>query len=118
MRQHLWTDRATAFDAEQQKKALIRTANRRQKDVEAFVSADMNISLGVQRITSRKVAAMMKQDPVEVDSSELRQIALAYDTARGWLTELIGLFDDEVRVLSQWAMTDEALAQQLQEETR
>ena len=118
MRQHLWTDRATAFDAEQQKHALIRTANRRQKDVEAFVSADMNISLGVQRITSRKVAAMMKQDPVEVDSSELRQIALAYDTARSWLTELIGLFDDEVRVLSQWAMTDEALAQQLQEETR
>jgi len=116
MRQHLWTDRATAFDADQQKHALIRTANRRQKDVEAFVSADMSISLGVQRITSRKVAAMMKQDLVEVDASELRQITMSYDHARTWMTELIGLFDNDANPLSNLAITDEALAQQLQEE--
>ena len=113
---HKWTDRAQAYDAEQQRKSLIRTANRRQNDIEQFVDADMMLSLGFQRIASRKVAVMMKQDPVEVDSSELRQIALAYDTARSWLTELIGLFDSEVQPLSELAQTDEALAQQLQEE--
>ena len=113
---HEWSERAGAYDADQQRKSLLRAANRRQKEVEAFIHSDMNISLGVQRITSRKVAAMMKQDPVEVDASELRQITMSYDHARTWMTELIGLFDDEANPLSQLAVTDEALAQQLQEE--
>ncbi|MCZ6680299.1 MAG: hypothetical protein O7E52_23970 [Candidatus Poribacteria bacterium] len=117
MGHHEWTDRAQAFDTMQQKKALIRTANRRQKDVEQFVEADMMLSLGFQRISSRKVAMMMKQDPVDVNASELRQIALAYDTARSWLTDLLGIFDDETNPLSNLAITDEALAQQLQEES-
>ena len=113
-KKYKWPARTLAYDAEQQRKSLIRIANRRQKDVEAFVSADMSISLGVQRITSRKVAAMMKQDPVEVDVSELRQTVLAYDAARDWLTELIGLFDKELEVLSEWALKDEALAARLE----
>ena len=116
MGHHEWSDRAQAFDAMQQKKALIRTANRRQKDVEAFVEADMNISLGVQRIVSKKVAVMMKQAPIDVNSNELRQITMSYDHARTWMTELIGLFDNDANPLSNLAITDEALAQQLQEE--
>jgi len=84
--------------------------------VEAFVEADMNISLGVQRIVSKKVAVMMKQAPIDVNSNELRQITMSYDHARTWMTELIGLFDNDANPLSNLAITDEALAQQLQEE--
>lgn len=109
-----WPDRAQAFDADQQRKSLIRIANRRQKDVEAFVSADMNISLGVQRIVSKKIAVMMKVDPDDVDSNELRQITMSYDHARTWISELIGLLDNEAQPLSQLALSDEALASRME----
>lgn len=111
-----WTDRVQAYDAHQQRQAMIRTANRRQKDIEAFINADFLISQGVQRIISKKIVAMMNQEPTEVNASELRQVVLAYDGARGWLVELIGLFDDETNPISQLAVSDEALAQRQKEE--
>ena len=110
---HQWTERALAYDAAQQRKAMIRAVNRRQKDVEQFIAADMMIGLGVQRITSRQVAAMMQADPAEVNASELRLVCMSYDAARGWLTQLIGLFDDTTQPLNQLAASDEALADRL-----
>lgn len=115
-KKHQWSDRAIAYDAHQQRKAMIRTVNRRQKDVEQFIAQDMLIAQGVQRITSRKVAALMNQEPTEVSATELRQVVMAYDGARGWLTELIGLFDDEANPINQLAMSDEVLAQRLEED--
>jgi hypothetical protein len=110
---HNWQSRTQAYDADQQRKALIRAANKRQKEVEQFVQSDMMISLGVQRITSRKVAAMMQLDPLAVDASELRLVVMAYDTSRTWLAELIGFIDEEASALTAVSVSDEALAERL-----
>jgi hypothetical protein len=111
-----WQGRATAFDAQNQRKALIRTANRRQKEIEAFVENDLRVSQGIQRIISKKLADQLQRDAVEVNASELRSLALGYDVSRKWLKELIGLLDSEADQLGALALTDEeALSEQLKE---
>ena len=110
-----WHARAQAFDANEQRKAILRAASKRQKEIEGFIEADMRISLGVQRLTSCTIDEMTKAG---VNALELRQITMSYDAARTWLTDLIGLCDLEAATLSNVADSDEALAQQVEPEGR
>ena len=95
--QYDWYERAQAFDANEQRKAILRAARKRQNEIEEFIEADMAISLGVQRLTSRTINEMEKAG---VNALELRQVTMSYDAARTWLTELIGLCDQEATTLS------------------
>ena len=111
-----WVERVKAFDAVQQRKALVKVAARRQKDIEAFVNTDMLVSQGIQRIVSRKIAELMKQPIEALNATELRLLAMAYDASRGWAKELIGLFDEQANWLDELALSDEGLAQRAEEQ--
>ena len=106
-----WQSRARAFDIHNQRRELIKVANKRQREIEAFIKADMNLSIGFQRIAGAQLAEYIKA-PTTAEPGQLRQLALTYDTSRKWLSELIGLFDDEAKPLSDLAASDEALAEE------
>jgi len=94
--QYRWQERVSEWDLAESHRQLAQLVAKRQADIEAFAQEDFFISKGVQRLTSKKISALMTGSPAQVNATELRQVVLAYDVSRSWL---IGFFSEEANRL-------------------
>ena len=89
--QFQWQKRAQAFDAENTRRAAQQIAARRQAEIEAFISKDLDIGSAFQKFISERLAEI-EQNP---NIQEFCQLALAYKETRLWMMELIGILQEK-----------------------
>ena len=97
-----WAERIRAFDSKREKEALIEHIRKRREEIETFIEKDVEIARGVQQVTFDRLSAII-ESPGDLDAHELRQLTMAYDTARSWLKDLLGILDDEAKTLDEIA---------------
>ena len=90
--QHDWGGRVAKWDAAVERAAAAELFARRQSEISDFIDKDLRASLEFQRLCLARLKKLSSEGD-EVDSKELRQLAMAYKESREWLKELIGLVE-------------------------
>ena len=90
--QHDWGGRVAKWDAAVERASAAELFARRQSEISDFIDKDLRVSLEFQALCLAKLEKLSAQGD-EVDSKELRQLAMAYKESREWLKELIGLVE-------------------------
>ena len=90
--QHDWGGRVAKWDTAVESAAAAELFARRQSEISDFIDNDLRASREFQALCLARLKKLSSQGD-EVDSKELRQLAMAYKESREWLKELIGLVD-------------------------
>ncbi|MDD9972984.1 MAG: hypothetical protein OXU27_03210 [Candidatus Poribacteria bacterium] len=90
--QHDWQGRVAGYDTAVERAAAAELFARRRSEISDFIDNDLRTSLEFQRLCLARLKKLSSQGD-EVDSKELRQLAMAYKESREWLKELIGLVE-------------------------
>ena len=90
--QHDWGGRVAKWDAAVERAAAAELFARRQAEISDFIDKDLQASLEFQRLCLARLKKLSSEGD-DVDSKELRQLAMAYKESREWLKELIGLVE-------------------------
>ena len=89
-----WQTRVAVHDAEAARAAHQERIQRQQAEIAAFIDADMEIAIQLQKLCKSKLDTL-DQSGENLDGKELRQVALAYKESREWLKDLIGISPEE-----------------------
>lgn len=100
--QHQWQKRVAGYDTAVERAAAAELFARRQSEISDFIDKDLRASREFQALCLARLKKLSSQGD-EVESKELRQLAMAYKESREWLKELIGL----VELQNEMEATDE-----------
>ena len=90
--QHDWGGRVAKWDAAVERAAAAEIFARRQSEISDFINKDLQMSRDFQALCQARLKKLSEAGN-DIDSKELRQLAMAYKDSREWLKELIGLVE-------------------------